>query len=302
MLFVSAAFEPGFQTVGSARFFPAGAEIPGWVESGPPEIYEREGLYGYINGGSEIILQYGFKRVEVGRFKKMSGRTTAEVTIDLYRMGTPLDAFGIFSMRRQGGERTLDLGGVPNWISDSQAALAAGAYFVNIIGFETKKEDLELFAGRLAGKLMGAGEKPFDLSGTSGPWSALPKEGLLRDSLRIVMGKLAAQEESEILAPDFWGFATGTMAASARYAPDGRKLIVADFGTAPARLAAGVKGVFEEFLTDVRYEGAVLSAKNGPGYIFLFSVKERRAALVFGRRDESAARALLAAALESGSR
>lgn len=276
---------------------PASAELPGWAAAGPSEHYEREGLYGYINGGSEIFLQYDFRRVEAGRYKKINGETGPEVTVDLYQMGSVLDAYGIFSIRREGGEKTLDLGGIPNWLSESQASLASGVHYVNIIGFETKAEDLAAFARLIAKKLQAAGNKPIALAGTAGPWTALPRDGLLPDTIRFIKGKLAAQEESEILAPDFWKFAEGTLAASAKYGLDARKLIVVDFAAEPAGLAAGVKNVFREYLANLREEGGILSAKNSAGHIFLFGARGRRAALVFGRADEAAARALLAAAL-----
>jgi hypothetical protein len=285
------------QTADVTRLLPATSELPGWILGGPPESYEREGLYGYINGGSEIFLQYDFRRVDVGRYKKGDGGAGQEVTVDLYRMGSPLDAFGIFSIRRPGGEKTLDLEGVSNWVSESQASLAAGIYYVNIIGFGTQGEDMTAFARLLSKKLMAAGERPFALTGALGPWSVLPREGLLKDTVRFIKGKLAAQEESEILAPDFWKFAGGTVAASAKYAPDGRKLIVLDFAAEPSAIGDDVRSVFKEYLADIREDSGVLSAKNGLGHIFLFASRGRRAALVFGKNDEAAARVLLAAAL-----
>lgn len=298
MLVVSFAVGSVFQTDDVTRLLPAASELPGWISGGPPESYEREGLYGYINGGSEIFLQYSFRRVDVGRYKKGEGGAGQEVTIDLYRMGSPLDAFGIFSISRQGGEMTLGLEGVPNWISESQASLAAGVYFVNILGFRTKDEDMAAFARLLAKKLMAAGEMPISLAGVLGPWSALPREGLLRDTVRIIKGTIAAQDESEILAPDFWKFAGGTVAASAKYAPDGGKLIVVDFAAEPIGLGDLVRGLFKEYLADIREDSGILSAKNGLGQIFLFGSRGRRAGLVFGKKNEAAARVLLAAALQ----
>ncbi len=298
---VSLASRSNFQTAGAARLLPAAAEISGWISGGPPESYEREGLYGYINGGSEIFLQYDFKRADVGRYKKERGGAGREVTVDLYEMGSPLDAFGIFSVRRQGGEKALDLGGVPNWISESQASLASGVYFVNIIGFETQSEDMAAFARFLAKKIAAAGEKPCELDGAGNPWSAFPKKNLLADTIRFIKGPLAAREESEILAPDFWIFEAGTIAASAKYAPDGRKLIVVDFANAPSGLMTNVRKLFAESLTDIREEDGLLSAKNGLGHVYLCAAQGSRACLVFGKKDEAAARILMAEALGNGS-
>jgi hypothetical protein len=115
---------------------------------------------------------------------------------------------------------------------------------------------------------------------------------------RVIKGDLAAQDESEILAPDFWKFAWGTVAASAKYAPDGGKVIVVDFAAEPIGLEDHVRGVFQEYLANIREDRGILSAKNSLGYIFLFASHGRRAGLVFGKKNEAAARVLLAAALQ----
>ena len=41
------------------------AGIPGWVLSGKPRAFTKESLYGYIDGGAEIVLQYGFRDLTV---------------------------------------------------------------------------------------------------------------------------------------------------------------------------------------------------------------------------------------------
>ncbi len=274
------------------------AETRPWRLAGAPEIYTRQGLYGYINGGSEEFLQYGFERVDVGRYRKPGAGEDAEITVDLYRMASDRDAFGIFSVRREGDEHKLPLADVPNWISETQASLASGPYYVNLIGFGTKEADLASFTRLLAGKLAAAGHRGFSLEGRPGPWARLPREGVLPDSVRYIRGPLAAQAESELLTPGFWKFAEGTEAASARYAPDGRKLVVIDLMSASPSLDEAARGVFSEYLTDVRFEGGILSAKNTRGHSFLFKAAGTRAALVFGRQDAAAARTLLGRAFD----
>ena len=43
--------------------------IEGWKRTGPPDRYAKDGLYGYIDGGAEIVLSYGFRELSVFRFK-----------------------------------------------------------------------------------------------------------------------------------------------------------------------------------------------------------------------------------------
>ena len=275
---------------------PPGSGVPGWTADGPPESYDRGGLYGYIDGGSEAFLQYGFERVDVGRFRKTGVGGPAELTIDVYRMATDLDAFGIFSTRRDGGEKSLALGDIPGWAMETQASLAAGPYYVNIVGFGTAEDDLTLFARLMARTLGAAGCRGVAWRDRPGPLARLPRPDILPDSVRLIRGPLAAQAESELLTAPSWMFEAGATAASARYAPDGRKLVVIDLPADAPRLMDDMARAFSDHLVGVARDGAILAARNARGFPFLFSVRGKRAALVVGRADETAARALLAAA------
>jgi hypothetical protein len=299
VLSLVAAAGTGAQTspVPGSVFLPAPAWLAGWTASGPPEHFEREGLYGYINGGSEVFLQYGFRRVDVGRYRKGSGEALPEVTADIYLMGSDLEAFGIFSIRREGGDRTIDLGGIPNWVSGAQGSLAAGPYYINLVGFQTNDEDIAHFVGVLGENLRKAGHQGFAPASLPGPWTKLPSIAIRPDSVRVIRGPLAARDESELLASDLWDFAGETSAASARYGPDGRKLIVVESKGPTAGLLDGMRGLFAEYLKAVKVEDGVLSGMNELGHMFLFATKGRMAALVLGRADATAARVLLDAAL-----
>ena len=296
---LAAGFWLAAQGTAPSPLLPPASELPGgWMAASPPEIYEREGLYGYINGGSEIFLQYDFRRVDVGRYRKDEAGRTKDITLDVFRMGSDREAFGIFSIQRQGGEQSLDLGGAPNWVSPSQASLAAVPVFVNLVGAETSAEDMAEFLRLVGKRLSDAGHRPFRPEGHPGPWTGLPRKDLQEDTIRYIQGPLAAQGESEILAAPFWGFGSGTAGASARYSPDGRKLVLLEFPAEPAALLEPVRGVFAQYLTEVRAEGSVLEGRTAAGQVFLFGQRGRRAALVFGKKDGHGARALLAETLK----
>jgi|WetSurMetagenome_2_1015567.scaffolds.fasta_scaffold90539_2 hypothetical protein len=275
---------------------PPGSGVPGWTADGPPESYDRGGLYGYIDGGAEAFLQYGFERVDVGRYRRAGPGSAAEITVDVYRMAGDQDAFGVFSTRRDGGETGLALGDIPGWAMETQASLAAGPYYVNIVGFGTSEEDLKLWARLMARALGAAGFRGVAWGDRPGPLARLPRKDIRPDSVRWIRGPLAAQAESELLTAPSWMFAAGATAASARYAPDGRKLIVVDLPAEAPGLMDDMARAFAGHLTGVARAGAVLTARNERGFVFLFSVRGRRAALVVGRADEGSAQALLAAA------
>jgi hypothetical protein len=58
--------------------------------------YDGDGLFGYINGGAELYLEYGFERVYVQEV--MVGKEA--IKIDIYKMHDVVASFGIFSINR----------------------------------------------------------------------------------------------------------------------------------------------------------------------------------------------------------
>ncbi len=56
--------------------------------------FRGEALYGFMNGGSELYLEYGFKELQALEVTYRG----EEYTIEIYRMETPEDAFGIYSI------------------------------------------------------------------------------------------------------------------------------------------------------------------------------------------------------------
>ena len=57
-------------------------------------IYDGKSLWGYINGGADIYLEYGFRQAFVQEIRYNG----ALYKIDIYRMNDPESAYGIFSV------------------------------------------------------------------------------------------------------------------------------------------------------------------------------------------------------------
>lgn len=74
-------------------------EVLGWKWDGKEEVYDRETIFDYINGMGEIYRAYNFLQVFVRRYEKLN-RTT--ITVDLFDMGSPEDAFGVWTFERDG--------------------------------------------------------------------------------------------------------------------------------------------------------------------------------------------------------
>ncbi len=283
--------------------------IPGWKRIGPPERFNKEGLYGYIDGGAEIVLQYGFRELAVSKFGPASASdATKEVVLEVYRMSSAEAAFGLYSTKLEGGEKSWPGIKPDNWLSPGQASLVKGEYLVNVLAPECAENEI--------GKFMAAVEPKIPGRGTARPeglgW--LPREGLVASSWHYIKGPLAARNESPFLEGGFWGFGGagssgtgvgGSEAFSAKYGikPEISKLIVVRFARPPANAVVedGLSGLFKEYLQGVKRQDGLIEGRNDAGRWFLFKRAGSVAALVLGEPDETVARARLDAALSAAS-
>jgi hypothetical protein len=281
--------------------------IPGWKRQGPPERYNKEGLYGYIDGGAEIVLPYGFRELSVFKFKPAAAPDASkELVLEIYRMASGEEAFGLYSTKLEGGERGWPGIKSDNWITAGQANLVKGEFMVNILAPKCTDREIGGFAAAL--------EKKIPARRTVRPegLARLPLEGMIPSSGRYIIGPLAAQNESPFLEGDFWGFAgasdkgNATRACSAKYGavPAVSKLVVVELrkGLDGRALDEGVLAQFNEYLQDVRREGDRLEGRNQAGRWFLYKRAGVLAALVLGDPDRAAATARLDQAFSSVSR
>ncbi|NIM50802.1 MAG: hypothetical protein GTN62_10415 [Gemmatimonadales bacterium] len=71
-------------------------EVDGWTRAGEVQVYDAENLWEYIDGAAELFVEYDVQTCMTGDLASGS----LVVTVDLYDMGTPLNAFGIFARER----------------------------------------------------------------------------------------------------------------------------------------------------------------------------------------------------------
>lgn len=150
------------------------AEINGWVRDGEIEYYDHETIFRYMNGAGEIYRMYGYRNMEVLRLTRAEN---PEIKIEKFDMGTPEDAYGVFSHMREGGEAGVGEG------SEYRKGLLCfwqGIYFFCIIS-ESETEDTKKTIFDLAKIVTGSYEpsktRPAILS-------ILPEESLDSNSIR----------------------------------------------------------------------------------------------------------------------
>ncbi len=71
-------------------------EIKGWQLTEPPRFYTKENLYEYIDGNCELYFSYGFVKL-LNAFYHNIADSSQEISVDMYDMGTSLQAFGVYS-------------------------------------------------------------------------------------------------------------------------------------------------------------------------------------------------------------
>jgi hypothetical protein len=101
----------------------------GWALRDPPRTYSPSDLYDYINGNADLFHSYGFREVAVGDYAPEVGE--GWITVDIYDMGAPLHAFGIYAAERPTDPTTLPIG-VQGYTAGDMIAFWSGAYYVKV--------------------------------------------------------------------------------------------------------------------------------------------------------------------------
>ena len=84
----------------------AGSE---WRLVGDNYSYLPDTLYNYINGAADLFISYGFVALAGGEYRRGSDKRE-NVTVDIYDMGSTLNAFGVFQSKRDPEVRSFTLG------------------------------------------------------------------------------------------------------------------------------------------------------------------------------------------------
>ncbi len=143
------------------NLLPAPGFSEGWLIDGKIDRYTAENLYVYINGEAELYIPYGFE-VLGSAFYGKGGDAGSGVVVDVYRMRSLLDAFGIYSNYRDAGAELIKIG-AEGFISESQLMFFKDRYFVRLSISGTVPDERALLmrcAEAVAGKIPGGPSKP----------------------------------------------------------------------------------------------------------------------------------------------
>lgn len=137
---------------------PAGGFAEGWLMDEKPALFTQDTLFDYINGEAELYLPYGFDTLATARYGK-KGAAGQEIAVDVYRMGSPLDAFGIWSNYRKADTPGCAVG-TDCALSASQMLFYQDRYFVRVqaTGTTVPGPDVFLACGRVLSRALPAGK------------------------------------------------------------------------------------------------------------------------------------------------
>jgi hypothetical protein len=116
----------------------AGSTPKGWQIFDEVKQFTPENLYEQINGRAAFFQAYDMIRMTYVRFVN-SDETTQFINLSIYDMGTPTNAFGVFSAERSQGESSLDLGRA-SYRSGANYFIWKGQYYIRIISAGTTDE------------------------------------------------------------------------------------------------------------------------------------------------------------------
>ncbi len=252
-------------------------------------FYGPANLYDYINGAAEMFREHDFKRLVTASYVRKKDENEI-LTVDIYEMGSPLDAFGIYSRYRDPEGEFPEIGAAA-CLSGNTLVFWKGSHFVQLQTIKlslTGKKALGRAAREAAGKIPGR--------------SSLPPE------LEYLPGKAMREHTIDYVPRSLLGYGFLPGGIQARYRVDGEGkdalLFIALCGT-----AGKARESFRAYEQELRSGGRGVTPRTGLGeesfeaddahYGPVLVSRYREFLLVStGLRDAAAHVSLLEAALE----
>jgi len=140
-----------------------------WRLLEPVRTFGPDNLYEEIDGEAELFLPYGMERLTVAVFGR-TARPGSEVRLELYRMASPRDAYGIWSQFRYPDQEVLRIPPSEAIVSDTSADFFRGETFVRIRskpGDGSRNDGIGI-ASEIVALLSGSGSPPEEAKALDG--------------------------------------------------------------------------------------------------------------------------------------
>jgi hypothetical protein len=229
-------------------------QVLDWKASGEDAVYDRKTLYDYMDGGAEVYLAFDFRDVFVRRYADAEEN---EIVLDIYDMGSPAEAFGMFSCDRQDPEAGIGQG---SEYGPGLLRFWRGRYFVSITvsGNEDKAEKAVLDLGKAVAPLLGPDGAPPDMV------KMLPAAGLKPEKTAYFHSHVHLSNRYFISSDNILGLNEKTEGVFAEYDPAGAaaaaRLLVVRYPDA-SRAGAAAASFLKAVLPRADEDGAALTEK-----------------------------------------
>jgi hypothetical protein len=264
--------------------------ITKWTRVGTPRTYNPSNLYDLVDGEAQSILPYSFVLCAHAEYAP-AGQPKPALTIDVYDLTDPLDAFGMFGSDRLGGT-PVPIGTEGVKLGNSALNFWKGRYVVrtSLVAVNPANQAAQLaFARATAARIQGASGFPPVLSELP---PGYPKQSVTYERVNVA-GQSYLKNGISARYPSL-----GQQAAFTIITLDSPAAAKAAFGrlqadaTKPSSVAMGakaetLKGVGDAgFAVKSRFQGEVVAAVKGRSIVYV-----RRA------RDAAAATAMVKSAI-----
>jgi len=259
--------------------------IDTWTRSDSAASYDRETIFDYINGAGEVYRSYAFSQVIVVAY---SGSSGPDITVELFDMGTPADAYGVFSYAREREES-----GIGGGYEQRGRILCfwQDRYYVCVVS-EERSADSDRFlpeiAEAISENLPAAADPPQMVA-------LLPGEGLVASSQRFFHLHQSLNYHYYLARENILNLSPETDAVLARYAPGSTYLLLVRYRD-DQEAAAAASSFRQAYLADAG-EAPVVETENGK-YVS-YGNRAGYVVVVLDADSETAANDLLQAAVNA---
>jgi hypothetical protein len=128
---------------GQESLFP---QIPGWKITQEDPVYNANNLWDIIDGAADLFLEYDFVDLHIARYNSTD---SIEVKVELYRHGSDVNAFGMYSQERDTEYNFIQLG-VQGYLQQGVLNFLTGSYYIKLSTYQTgsKAQEAMLTIGR----------------------------------------------------------------------------------------------------------------------------------------------------------
>ncbi len=148
-------------------------KIGDWKWSEKPLHFGPDNLYRHIDGDADSFLKYGFVGLDVFYYRKAGH----EMKIEIFNMGSPINAVGVFRARI-GISRCRGKYGLEDDVEENQVIFIKGKYYINIYTYHLwngAEGEIDRMAKHIEAKINAKNDYPKE-------FHVFPEDGLIRCS------------------------------------------------------------------------------------------------------------------------